>query len=336
VALGPQNRPKPGLKAIYEGREQRKPGGKYGRPTTAVYLAGVAALLGSLIVYHYVDEWQLESGKKELLSSQRAAKATIGAEWEPLRAELESYVLESAKGFKGDFVDSEAARWDFRSSPGLYLRMRVSDAKDAASLHRAAADSQKDAFTGCLLREQNAAAAQGAPDAGAFPEQPWNLGKAYTAVRILGDDWADDLKAADDKLRLRVFQQQYDKASKVDMKLAAEIVKQAKFFLLVLDEDPSEKAELAEAKIAADGGPIDEAALQLVPHWSQVHVLDLRTKSELLRLRRQGNASFRFVGEHMMTDPEPRAAMQRQVNNCSLADQVRAEIVTKAGDAGAP
>jgi hypothetical protein len=38
----------------------------------------------------------------------------------------------------------------------------------------------------------------------------------------------------------------------------------------------------------------------------------------------------------MVTDPETRGAMQRQVNNCSLADQVRAEIVAKGADAAAP
>ena len=80
-------------------------------------------------------------------------------------------------------------------------------------------------------------------------------------------------------------------------------------------------------------------------HESRVYVLDLRAEgsstraagsalgTELLRLRREGNASFVFAGEHVMTDPETRAAMQRQVNNCSLADQVRAEIAAK-GDAG--
>ena len=32
------------------------------------------------------------------------------------------------------------------------------------------------------------------------------------------------------------------------------------------------------------------------------------------------------TGEHGMTDPETRAAMKRQVNNCALAQAVTAEI----------
>jgi hypothetical protein len=329
MALGPTTRPKPGLKAIYDGREQRKPSGKYGRPSTALYLFGVSAIIGSLFVYHYVDEYQLDSAKHDLLAQQRAMKTTIGAAWFPLRDEVESYVLDAAKPYKGDFVDTEAAQWDFRSAPGIYLRMRVADAKDPESLRRAAAVSQRDGFIGCFLREPNRAA-MGERDAGAFPEQPWNLGRAYVATRVLTDEWADQVKTADDKMQIRVVQEQYEKASTVEMKTTAEVVKQAKFFLLVLDEDP------AEAPKQPDGGAHDEASIQLVAHESRVHVLDLRTKSELLRLKREGNASFMFAGEHGATDPETRDAMQRQVNNCSLADQVRVEIEAKRsrGDAG--
>jgi hypothetical protein len=327
MALAPANRPKPGLKAVYDGREGRRPGGKYSRPSTAVYLVGVSAILASLVVYHYVSDYQLDSQKRDLLAGQRAMKTTIGAAWFPLRDEIEGFVLDAAKPFKGDFVDSEAARWDFRSSPGLYLRLRVADAKDAAGLREHAASSQKDAFTGCFLREPNRAAALGVPDAGAFPDQPWNLGQAYAATWIMSDDWGAMVKGADGPMKVRLYQEQYDKASKVDVKTAADVAKQAKFFLLVLDEDTPEAAQ-------PDGGPPDEPSLQLVPHWSRVHVLDLRTKSELLRLRRQGNARVYFAGEHSSADPETQGAMQRQVNNCSLADQVRAAIVEK-GDGGA-
>jgi hypothetical protein len=350
MALGGANRPKPGLKSIYEGREQRKPGGKYGRPSTAVYLAGVSAILASLVAYKFVDDYQMDSAKRDLLAQQRAMKSTIGAEWAPLRGVLEKYVLDSAKAFPGDFVDSEATRWDFRSQPGIYLRMRVADAKDATTLRDAAAESQKDAFTACLLREANQGAARNEPDPPpgadegvafsalekkAFPEQPWNLGKAYAATRVLDDDWAEGLKAADDKMRLRVYQEQYAKAAKVEMKTVAEVVKQAKFFLLVLDEDPDDPMELAKAKQATDAGKLDESSVQLVAHWSRVYVMDLRNKQELLRLRRQGVAGFRFAGEHAPMDPETNAAMQRQVNNCQLANMVRSEIVAKGNDGGA-
>jgi hypothetical protein len=110
------------------------------------------------------------------------------------------------------------------------------------------------------------------------------------------------------------------------MRVAAEMVRKAKFFLLVLDEDPTG----TDAVKMADGGVPDEAALQLAPHWSRVYVLDLRTKGELVRVGREGSASFLFAGEGARVDEETRSAMQRQVNNCSLAQQVWAAVAAKA------
>ncbi len=323
----PKHRPKPGLRAIHEGREARQRG-KYSRPSGGVWLVALGAILGSLVAYKVISGHQLDVGKNELLMKQRAVTSTVGAEWFPRRDKLEALTLDAAREFKGDFVDSEAATWDFRALPGLYLRTRVADAKDAESLRRAAADAQKDEFQACLLREPNAAAARGERDAGAFAEQPWNLGQAYASARVISDDWATDVKASEDPLRLRVFEQQYDKAVKTEIPLAVDMLKRAQFYLLVLDEDDD------AAKALSDGGAITEAALQLVPHPARVHLVNLRTGSEVLRLRRSGEASFVFAGEHTVTDPEIRSAMQRQVNNCALANEVKAAIAALGVDAG--
>ena len=44
----------------------------------------------------------------------------------------------------------------------------------------------------------------------------------------------------------------------------------------------------------------------------------------MLRLRRSPQAGFRFVGEQPVSDEETLNAMQRQVNNCQLANEVKA------------
>jgi hypothetical protein len=293
-----------------------------------VWLIALGAILGRLVVYKIVAGHQLDSAKNDVLMKQRAVTTTVGAEWFPLRDKIEKLTLDAAREVKDDFVDTEAATWDFRSLPGIYLRIRVADAKDVESLRRAAAEAQKDGFQGCLLREPNAAAARGEVDAGAFADQPWNLRQAYMATRVITDEWAEEVKAADDPLRLRVFEQQYEKAVKTEIPLAADVIKRAQFYLLVLDEDTD------AARAGSDGGPITEEALQLVPHQARIHVVNLKTGNELLRLRRSGEASFVFAGEHQVTDPETKAAMQRQVNNCALANQVKAAIAAKAGDGG--
>jgi hypothetical protein len=275
--------------------------------------------------YRYASERQLGGAKDALLAKERAVRSTVGAEWFPLRDGIERTVLDAAAKAQPDLIAPEAAHWDFRSLPGLYLRLRMADAKDVASIRHAAESSQRDGFVGCFLREPNAAAARGDADAGAFAEQPWNWPKAYAATRILTDEWSDDVKASDDPLRLRVFEQQYDKAMREEIPAAIDLVKRAQFFLFVLDED-SPDVHPAEA-----GVPVTEADLQRAPHFAQVHLVDLRSHKEIVRVRRAAEASFMFAGERPVTDPETLDAMKRQVNNCALAKQVDSAIKDASG-----
>jgi hypothetical protein len=304
-----------GLPAIARAREDRRSG--RARWTTQAGLLAAAAVVGGLVAHKLVSQRELSEGRQALLAKQRAVAATLGAEWYPLRDKLEGEVVEAAKGFAGDFVDPVARRGEFRTQPGLYLRMRVADAGDVANIRRVAADAKKDAFAACLLREPNERGARGELDGGAFAEQPWNLGQAYAATRILTDDWVSAVKDADDDLRLRIFTEQYDKAVREEVPLAIDVVRRARFFLLVLDEDVPEAAALA------DGGAVSEAALQLVPHPARVHVFDLASGREIVRLLRSGDARVIPAGERFVVDSETREAMQRQANNCALASRVQ-------------
>ncbi len=257
-----------------------------------------------------------------LLSKQRAVGATLGAEWEPLRDRLEADILEAAKAYAGDHIEPEARKGDFRTQPGLYLRMRVASAVDASNIRKIAADAQKDAFAACLLREPNDRGVRGEIDGGAFAEQPWNLGQAYSATRILTDEWVQSLKDADDDLRMRVFKDQFEKAVMNEIPLAIDIVKRASFFLLVLDEDTSDAAPYA------DGGRTPEESLQLVAHPTRILLFQLGDNKLTLRLRRSADARVIPAGERVVTDPEIRDAMQRQANNCALARAVEAALRT--------
>jgi hypothetical protein len=303
-----------GLPSIARSREDRASG--RGRWTTQAGLMALAAVVGGFIAHQIVSSRELSSDRQKLLSKQRAVVSELGPKWFPLRDKLEGEILASARDYAGDHVEPEARRTGWRSQPGLYLRMRVADARDAASIRRVAAEAKKDAFASCLLREPNERGVRGDADASAFAEQPWNLGQAYSATRILTDDWAAEVKGAEEDLRLRVFQEQYDKAVGGEIPLAVDIVKRAQFFLLALDEDVPEAARFVES------GPINEPALQLVAHPTRVHVFDVATGRELVRLRRSGDAQVIPAGERVITDPEMMDAMQRQANNCSLAGQV--------------
>lgn len=313
-----------GLPAIARAREDRAAGRT--RWTTQAGLVALAALVGGFVAHKIVTARSLESDRQDLLKKQRAVSVTLGAEWFPLRDRLEGEIVGAAGAYAGDHVEPDAARGAFRSQPGLYLRMRVADARDAASIRRIAMDAKKDAFATCFLREPNDLGARGAADAGAFAEQPWNLGQAYAATRLLTDDWVHDVQTADDDLRLKIFQEQYVKATGDggEVPLAVDIVKRAQFFLLALDEDVPEASQYAE------GGPPTEEALQLVPHPTRVHLFDAATGREILRVRRTGAAQVIPAGERVITDPEMVDAMQRQANNCALAGQVEAALAMTA------
>jgi hypothetical protein len=283
-----------------------------------------AAVIGSLIAYKVVSQHERSSARQALLAKQRAVAMTLGAEWYPLRDKLEGDVVAASADYAGDHVDAQARLGEFRTQPGLYLRLRVAEARDVGSIRAAAAEAKRDAFAACLLREPNERGRRGEIDGGAFAEQPWNLGQAYAATRILTGEWVQAVKDADDDLRLRIFVEQYEKAVESQIPLAIDVIKRAQFFLLVLDED------VPEAAAFSDGGTPTEAALQLVDHPARIHLIDLPSGKEVLRLRRSGDARVLGAGERVVTDPETRDAMQRQANNCALAGRVDEALLPDA------
>jgi hypothetical protein len=305
-----------GLPSIAHAREVRAQRGATW--TTRGGLIAAGAVVAGLVAHTVVSAHELSSGKESLLAKQRAVAVTLGAEWFPLRDRIEADVVSAARDYPGDDVETQAHTGEFRAQPGLYLRMRLAD---AASVTKVAADAKRDAFAACLLREPNERAKRGNAVGGLVGEQPWNLGQAYAATRILTGEWVRAVNEADGDMRLRVFVDQYEKAVKDEIPLAIDVVKRAQFFLLVLDEDVPEAAEFA------DGGPITEEALQLVDHPARVHLFDLKSNAEILRLRRSGTARVVPAGERAITDPETLGAMQRQANNCALANLVEAALL---------
>jgi len=321
----PSERRKPGLPSIHEGREQRL-AGRWSVVTGRAWLTIAVGLIASLLIYRIVSGREIEGRRSALLGKQRAVDATVGKEWVPLRDRLEKFVIKSSGPEGADIIQPEAKAWINHVATGVYLRIRLADAMSPEAIRTTARDSARDAFTGCLLRTENAALARGEVDAGVFPDQPWNLRQAYAATRILSPEWVSEVSTADDSLRLRVFEQQYDKAEREEIPKAIEIIKRADFFLLVLDESADDPKD--EKPLWTDGG-VDtaEEAIQLAPHWARVFVLDLQKDKEILRLRRRAEGGFVFAGGKPVTDEETLDAMKRQVNNCALAQEIRGSVL---------
>lgn len=317
-------RKKPGLQAVHEGREQRLEG-RFSRPSGRTYLIVLVGFIASLMIWRMVSGREIGGRKTSLLAKQRADEATIGKEWTPLRDRLEKYVVDRGGAWDADKVEPEAKAWSNHVATGLYLRIRIQDAKSPETIRAAAKDSARDAFVGCMLKTENVPLAQGVPDASAFPDQPWNLRQAYSATRILTPEWVAQVKDADDSLRLRVFEQQYDIAQRDEIPRAIDIVKRADFFLLVMDEQADDPND-AKPKWADGGIDTAEEAIQLAPHWARIYVLDLQHDKEILRTRKRADGKFVFASGSTVTDEETLDAMKRQVNNCALAQQVRAAL----------
>ncbi len=327
-----------GLKAIREARFERR-ASKHGRLTGKTWLIGLVAVGAAVGAAFVFRDRSLSNQKEELLSKQRAAVSTVGAEWNPIRDRIEQLTVDAAGPYKGDLIDPALASWKFRSAPGIYFRARVEGAKSPTEIRKNAEDSGRDSFVGCLLRENNPSwqnVIRGEADAGSgWADQPWNLRLAYRAARVMSDEWADEARDAEDELHLRVFVQQYEKAKNEEIPLAIDIVKRAQFYLFVLDEDVPEALEMTP-DAGRNAGKVTELHLQQLPHPARAELVDLRTGKIMFRLRRSAEAEVRFAGEYAVRDPYTVSAMKRQVNNCALAQTVLAEITpADPADAGA-
>ena len=120
-----------GLAAIAQiGTIGRRGAGRW--TAQAGFVAG-GAVVGGLVAHKFVSEHELNAGRAgPAREAARGRRRRSGAEWLPLRDNLEGDVLRSAatpaSDYAGDDVQPEARSLAFRSQPGLYLRMRVADA----------------------------------------------------------------------------------------------------------------------------------------------------------------------------------------------------------------
>jgi hypothetical protein len=325
----PRNR---GLPSIQEAREARAQGKT--RWPSPKFWGYVALILAVTFILNW--KWtssEVDRGKQKLLADQRGVAAELGPRWLPLRDKIEKWTVDLAHGAEPEVIDREAlAKWDFRARSGIYLRLRVEDAGKPESIRFGAKGSLRDAFTSCLMRVPNPSATAGKEckrtrdcptrefcneqDHCSRPAQPFNLRVAYRTMSILADEWVRDVQAVDSDLRLRLYQTNFEDAIRDEMPLATELLSQAQYYLVVLDETPA-GLELP----AADAGATAAEAVQGAAHSSRVGVFRLSDDKVLLRIRRA--AGGELLGGAGAVDPDALAARQRQANSCALALSVR-------------
>ncbi|MCA9628441.1 MAG: hypothetical protein KC766_12275 [Myxococcales bacterium] len=304
-------------------------------------------------IYWWVSESKLSSAKSRTLARQRAMAQTLGTKLIPFRDDVEGWALELAKQpWMGNDVADGADLSKVQREPAVYLRLRMENAKDGKSLRSAAARSLRDGFTSCFFRQKDGVDPRKGPpckaqadcDSGLLcnewdvctrPAQPYNLRLAFRALRVLSNEWSDEVNQAGSELALRVYNRDLDRTTKEDVPIAAEVLERARYLTIVLDEDPVDGLPPP----AFDAGPsepdeTEEERIRRARHQARVGIWDLETKQRVFAYRVEASGRLLPVGGGRATDPRTLAAQERQSNSCALALAVKSQF--NAAQAPAP
>jgi hypothetical protein len=289
-----------------------------------------------LLVWWRVDALRQAELRETLLARQRDAAQRLGPKWVPLRDKLERWTTEcGAPSFAELPNEKLASTWDFRSMPGIYLRLAKKNTTSPESIRRSALLSFHDGFTSCLITTPNPNPVAGARcentqdcasgelcnefNQCAPPSQPYNLRIAYRATHVLSDEWLTGIQSARGELQLRGAMSSFDAIEKFDLPIATELLGKAAYFLVVVDE-PVEGGEVREPAAGEGAGPSEDRSIPDGPHWARICLWRLENEEKLLAVRREAVGELR--GARPQTE-ETRLARQRQANSCGLALEVR-------------
>lgn len=146
---------------------------------------------------------------------------------------------------------------------------------------------------------------------------------AYRALRVLTNDWTNQLHEASNDLEVRAKDRDLDQVTRVDVPVAIELLQQAKFATVVLDEAP-------ESKVLAENGTLPneppEARVQRLPHAARVGIWNLATGQMVVRWRGWAEGRLIAAGKPVKLGPDTAASQARQANSCMLAWELKERI----------
>jgi hypothetical protein len=334
-----------GLPSLNEARQERRRAIVFGRarlpalpPYFWLWLGIGLAAFG--VVYWRIVQGQLESDKSAVMAKQRAIAATLGNKLAPFLDRMETWARELAGPYPGDHAAPGIPFDRFSRTPSVYLRLRLANAGTAQSIRKAAQASLRDGFTSCLfVAPGNPTTAPGRAcratsecEPGSLcneyhrcarPAQPYNARLAYRAMRVLSNEWTDELHQATSDLAVSAYDRDLVAVTRTDVPIAIELLSRARYFTLVLDEEPTGALPAADP----DAGETLEERLQRTAHPARVGIWDLQTSALVLRLRTAASGQLMSVGDRTVTLPQTVFAQQRQANSCALALQVKRALL---------
>jgi hypothetical protein len=346
MALRSQERER-GLAALNEARQVRRRAIVFGRvrlreAATGFWLVSLVGLAVFGSAYHRYAQVELDARRSEVFARQRAVAAAVGTRGIELRDRIEAWVIALARGELAPVVTPEARLDDISNEPGIYLRIRQSDALSVESIRKAAKGSLRDGFTSCLFVGETFAADRGIACVStsqcgsgevcndwqvcATPGRPYNLDLLYEGLRVLTPEWTSSLKAASDEFQVRVIDLGLQSAGKHESVAAVELVRRSKYFTAVLDQEAQPGTEPTLAAAADES--IDEQ-LQAVDHRVRVGIWDLQRAMPLIVIDVEAAGRFVRLGSGATTDLNTLRAQQRQANNCAAAIAVREALTAR-------
>ncbi len=335
-----------------ESREQRRRALVFGKvrfreAAPQFWLWTAVAFLAFGVIYWFYSERELARQKSSVMAKQRAIAQELTPRLVPLKDRLEKWVVDLAGDWSGAEVADDLDLQRLSKSKGVYLRLMLEDAKSPQRIANAVKTSLHDGFTSCLfVREEKMDPASGqkcfspsqCPDGELCnewglcspPTQPYNMRLMYSALRILSSDWTDELHEATSDYQVRVFERDLEKVARTDVKIAIELVSTARYFTLLLDEMP--QGGLPALPEGQDAGGVGRAELRVqgVEHPVRLGVWDLSSGQQLFRGKFRAGAQFVPMGRMKALSQRSLDAQQRQVNNCGIASDFRAQVRARA------
>jgi hypothetical protein len=337
-----------GLPSLQESKLQRRRAIVFGKvrireAAPQFWLWTVVIFVAFGVVYWNISERELQTRKSAVMAKQRAVAKELSPRLTPLRDRVEGWVQELAGDWNEGVISPDLSAAKLQNSKGLYLRLLIDNAKDPERIRKGATVSLHDGFTSCLFaRSEKTSAPDGSRcfssgqcQAGELcndwhvcspPTQPFNLRLMYRAMRVLSSDWSDDLHKATDEWQVRTFENDLEKVMRDDITIAAQLTSGAKYFTALLDVIPKQGLPPEVPGEDPEGMNRPELRVQQVDHPVRLGVWDLESGAQLVRLKIDAGAQFVPMGRMKTSSEETQRAQQRQVNNCSIAAELRERL----------
>lgn len=342
-----------GLPSLNEARAERRRAFAVGKvrlrampPQFWLWTALGMAAFG--VIYWRIAAGELESQKSAVMAKQRAIAKSLGPRIVPFAERIEQWAKELAGPWKNEWVEP-SLRWDsVAQKPGVYLRLPIEDTADVKKLRDSGMKSLHDGFTSCFFVGDSWSNATEGPkckrnadcepgllcndwEVCTRPPRPYNMRLAYRALRVLTNDWTDQLYQAANDLEVRIRERDLDQVTRVDVPVSIELLQQAKFVTVVLDEAPDQKVLAANGTLPNES---PEARVQRLPHAARVGIWNLANGQNLVRWRGWAEGRLVSAGKPVKLGPDTAAAQARQTNSCMLAWELKERI--GRNDAAAP